>query len=244
MGSRKTIIIAIFFSLILVGSLSTVVFANSTSWNKEYPSLEGRGRSIIKTEDGGYAIAGESEGHFLLLKINSFGELQWFKKYEVGSAYSIVQTSEGGYVLAGSGSIYNFFKTDSSGNIQWNWTYPHLLRSLTTTSDGGYALVGHHGSLNIAESALIVKTDENGNKQWDKFYGNGMSYFLSIVEANEGGFAITGVINQQGLLIKTDYNGNILWNKTYSETRCLIKTKDGGYMFCLLYTSPSPRDRS
>lgn len=113
--------------------------APSTELSKEYEW--GTGRSVIQTDDGGYAIAGDAqrawggEGGFLLLKTNSNGDVQWQKNYGSGIAYSVIQTSDRGYVLAGSGTLFNLVKTDSQGNMQWNMTYPFQVYSVTQTSD-------------------------------------------------------------------------------------------------------------
>ena len=93
---RKAIIIASLFSLLLVCSMSTVVFATSTAWNKEYPSLEGRGNSIIKTEDGGYAIAGYTysvgagNSDVWLIKTDETGVIPEFPSWAILPLFLIV----------------------------------------------------------------------------------------------------------------------------------------------------------
>jgi hypothetical protein len=98
-------------------------------------------------------------------------------------AEAMVQTSDGGYALAGDttsfgAGSYDFWlvKVDANGNMEWNQTYGgtnyDYARSLVETSDGGYALAGYTGFL-FAESAdfWLVKTDANGNMEWNQTYG-------------------------------------------------------------------------
>jgi hypothetical protein len=68
--------------------------------------------------------------------------------------------------------------------------------------------------------------------EWQQSFNGSLGY--SVVQAEDGGYAVTGVNGTQGVLIRTDSTGNLLWAKNIelgSETNLpfLIKTKDGGY---------------
>jgi len=96
-------------------------------------------------------------------------------------------------------------------------------RSVVQTSDGGYALAGRG-------FATLVKTDPEGNQQWNKSYGGGAS---SVVQTSDGGYAIAGGFSDFWL-VKTDNTGNMQWNQTYGgsddEQACsVVQTDDGGY---------------
>ncbi len=81
-------------------------------WSETFSNSYGKGNSIMATIDGGYAFAGVSNQHFLLARIDSLGEVIWWKTYQTGEATCVIQTSEGGFALAGSGEV-NFIETDS-----------------------------------------------------------------------------------------------------------------------------------
>jgi len=170
--------------------------------------------------------------------------------------HSVVQTSDGGYALAGfTGSIgpgsasFWLVKTDSFGNTLWKktygWVYGDVAYSVVLTADGGYAMAGYTYSFGVGTPSYsnfwLVKTDIDGNKQWDQWYG-GTSHDIaySLVQINDGGYAIAGYTESYGAgggdfwLVKTDSLGNMLWNQPYGGTgeeyaRSLIKTGDGGY---------------
>ena len=100
--------------------------------------------------------------------------------------------------------------------------------SLSKTSDGGYILGGYANTENNV-NYWIIKTDSQGNKQWDKTYGkeNWAASFVrnGCLQTNDGGY-----------IIKTD--GNEIWNESFGEKtdeRCwsMDTTNDGGYIFCL-----------
>jgi predicted secreted protein len=111
---------------------------------------------------------------------------------------------------------------------------------LVATSDGGYALAGSTTlGVSISDYAYfwLVKTDELGNREWNRTYGLGVAF--SVVAASDGGYALAGYKGSfwtpVPCLVKTDALGNMQWNWTYGEiggfvARSLIATNDGGYV--------------
>jgi hypothetical protein len=89
--------------------------------------------SIIRSSDGGYAVAGwtlnfgAGYSDFYVVKLDSSGNVHWTKTIGGSSwdeAYSIIQSSDGGYVVAGytesfGAGIDDFYvvRMDSSGNV-------------------------------------------------------------------------------------------------------------------------------
>ncbi len=212
---------------------------------------------------------------------SSAPSIMWSKTY-IGSGLleidSLLQTGEGGFLLAGTTSnglsqptYIELMKLDSSGNIEWNKTYPgignHYSKWLIPTNDGMYALAGEALSENPSQIGFwLAKIDTSGNLKWNKTYiGNGLSYAVSLVQTNDGGYALTGPTNltptsPAGLfdiwLVKTDSSGNQQWAKTVGEgiVNSVIQTSDNGYAltgytevgkvgassdFLLIKTSPS-----
>jgi len=143
-----------------------------------------RGTSLIRTSDGGYAIAGYTssfgagEWDVYVVKLDAHGNLQWTKTiggpgYEIG--FSLIQTSDGGYAIAGKTNSFGagdydvyVVKLDAHGNLQWTKTIggenEDLGLSLIQTSDGGYAIAGKTESFGIGgDDVYVVKLDKNGN---------------------------------------------------------------------------------
>jgi hypothetical protein len=117
-----------------------------------------------------------------------------------------------------------------------------MARALIRTIDGGYALVGWTSSFGAGYGDFwLVKTDGNGNAQWNKTYGgtNGDAAY-ALVQTTEGGYALAGYTGSFGAgnrdfwLVKTDASGTMQWNKTYGGTgddaaSTMVQTVDGGY---------------
>jgi hypothetical protein len=233
-------------------------------WNRTYGNAQGDfAEYLVQTTDGGYAIAGYTyslgagASDFWLIKTDASGNEQWNKTYggtKDESAYYIIQTADGGYALTGvttsfGGGFYNawFVKTDAYGNMEWNKTYSKnpvgygdWADAVVQTTDGGYALACWTDNFGAGyHDFWLIKTDANGNAQWNKTYG-GSNYDVpyGIVQTGDGGYALGGASDALGnlnfWLLKTDANGNQQWNQTYGGTGedaayNVVQTSDGGY---------------
>jgi hypothetical protein len=229
-------------------------------WNKTYGGVsDDFARSVVQTSDGGFAIAGyitnlSYDSDFWLVKTDVNGDIEWNKTYgETKTEYgrSVVQTVDGGYVIAGqrglpwTGASAWLVKTDGDGNMEWNKTYPGDFDSgafsVVQTSDGGFAIPGYTLTFWGDSDFWLVKTDANGNTEWDRQYGGTNDESpQSVVQTSDGGYAIAGFTYSFGAggtdfwLVKTDGDGNMEWNKTYGGTLddyagSVIQTTDGGY---------------
>jgi hypothetical protein len=107
------------------------------------------------------------------------------------------------------------------------------------TSDGGYALIGYTQNTSAFSSVCwLVKTDPEGNMEWNKTYDTGSAY--SILQDSDGGYILAGGTSTFGAghsdfwLVKTDSSGGIEWNQTYGgkyseSVHSMVQTSDGGY---------------
>jgi hypothetical protein len=226
--------------------------AGNAEWNRTYgvPTYDDleSGRSVVQTDDGGYALAGLTGiwrdpiyYDFWLVKTDSLGNMEWNQTYEGAGddfAYSVVQTTDGGYVVAGGtcSSVYGqsdvyLVKTDSTGNMEWNQTYggagSDWANSVVQTGDGGYALAGCTHSYGAgSRDVWLVKTDSDGDIVWNQTYGGTeMDWGYSVVPTSDGGYAIAGYTDSFDAgghdfwLIKADSAGNMMWNQTYGGTQ-------------------------
>jgi hypothetical protein len=232
-------------------------------WNKTYGGGDiDHANSVVQTSDGGYAVAGSTlsfgagEWDSWLVKTDEYGDMEWNKTYggtKSEGASSLVETSDGGFALAGSTTSFgvwliNFWlvKTDGAGNMEWNQTYGSSIRnffsSLIEVSDGGFVMAGNiHSGDAGGENFWLVKTDAQGNIQWNQTYGGeDMDRPYSLVQTSDGGFALAGETKSFGAgkfdfwLVKTDGAGNMEWNQTYGgaeqdTANSLVQTSDGGY---------------
>jgi hypothetical protein len=246
MLSKKLFLSNILVFVLLSFGFVVSVEASSTTWSRTYG---GKGfdyaESVIQTSDGGYAIVGHTESFgvdlsgFWLVKTDSSGIMEWNRVYggKSETAHSLVETADGGYAIVGQTQSFGagfvdvwFVKTDAYGNMEWNKTYGGTDgdsgRSLLVTSDGGYAIAGHTVSFGAGNTDVwLIKTDEFGNLEWNRTYGDGAAY--ALVETSDGGFALAGGAR----LVKTDAYGNMEWNQTYGSRsiKYLVVTSDGGY---------------
>ena len=234
------------------GYLVKLDSSGNIEWNQSYTKYTTNKftdniQTLVQTKDGGYALLiGGSE----LIKTNSEGKALWNITFNVADvASSMVQTSDGGYAVTGYATINkvlngryesNFWlaKFNSAGTQLWTKTFGTPANteafSVIQTSDGGYALAGKISSSNINQEFYfgLVKTDSNGNEQWNKTFGSA-SYdneANSVIQTSDGGYVLAGFTNAyrsenyDALLVKTDSSGNISWTKTYAGTGQLTYT--------------------
>jgi len=208
--------------------------AGNTVWGKAFGrggEYDDVGYSVQQTSDGGYIITGYTAirrvfmSDVWLIKTDSSGNKQWdktFGRMPWDAGYSVQQTSDGGYIIAGDTASYLtnisdvwLIKTDSSGNRQWDKTLGgtewDVGYSVQQTSDGDYVITGYTEALGTYTwNVLLIKTDANGDKIWDKtFEGAYSDVGYSVQQTSDGGYIITGSGRADVLLIKTDENGNV-----------------------------------
>ena len=206
-------------------------------WSKTYGgSGEDVGEKVIQTSDGGYAIVGYSmssdgdasnnEGAHdnWLLKLDALGNILWEKSFGFlghDHAYSLLQTTDGGFFMTGF---------------------------LDVTASGGEGNSRTQNALHGVGEFWCHKLNSDGETVWRRYYGgSGNDRSYDVVQANDGGFIVTGfsesndfdITNSKGSydiwVIRLDINGNLIWEKSLGGTeidqsRAIVKTNDNSYI--------------
>jgi hypothetical protein len=240
-------------------------------WDKTFGSeKDDIGISAQQTRDGGYVVGGSTftytagDEDIWLIKTDANGNRLWDKSFGGGGfnkGRSVQQTGDGGYIICGSTDPHGdgnglawLIKTDAGGNKLWDRTFggegTTIATSVQQTTDDGYITCGTAGSYGTGKTeVLLIKTDADGNKLWDKtFGGEDIAMGNSVQQTTDGGYIICGARGSYeketsgALLIKTDAKGNKLWGRTFggegvSRGNSVEQTTDGGYIICGTTTS-------
>jgi len=220
------------------------------------------------TSDNGYIILGVNEipwtlnYTFLLAKYDENGVKQWEKSIGdpvIGIFGEVRQTADDGYIIIGtmlndsSNDVflgYYLIKTDFMGNLEWGKVYrksiANIALNVQQTKDGGYILVGAIGTDigGIHIDSWIIKTDQNGDIQWETIIrGLNDSVAFSVEQTTDGGYIIAGETcpivdsGEKGdvWLIKINANGIQQWNRTFGGPEVdfpwsVQQTNDEGYI--------------
>jgi hypothetical protein len=222
------------------------------AWQKTYGTSQHEwGNSIIKTDDGGYAIAGISNASgnqdVYLLKLDSVGNVMWSRTYgdtlnDIGKG--VVQTPDGGYAIEGfyGGYVY-LIRTNDAGDTLWTKLLGNTNYNLGTgfqqTLSGGFMIASSYQRINFG--IYLVKTDNMGDTLKTNFYYD--QYFLTcskIEPCADGNFIVSGTkLNPTAcncydlFVMKIDTNCNWIWRYTYGgyfdhSSVHAVETSDGG----------------
>jgi len=250
-------------SLLTLNLVIIQVDGAESIWNMTFGGVnQDVARSVQQTSDGGYIAAGftESSGvgfaDFWLVKTDASGGMLWNRTYGGGGAdeaYSVRQTSDGGYIVAGftrsfgvDNADFWLVKTEVDGAVRWSKRYGGVYDDcafcVQQTSDMGYILAGSTESFGAGPDFWLVKTDSNGNMQWNKTYGgSGSDRAFSVAETTDGGYIMAGETDSSGAgsfdfcMVKTSSSGTLMWSKMFGgtgqdEARSVQQTSDGGYI--------------
>ncbi|MCJ7443515.1 MAG: hypothetical protein MUO26_03120 [Methanotrichaceae archaeon] len=165
-------------------------------------------------------------GDIWLIKTDKDLNMIWDRTFggsEEDKGFSVQQTSDGGFIivgtkwLAGKCPAVCLIKTKGNGDMEWEKTFGGTKYdegfSVQQTSDGGYIIAGRSQSYNHGGSyfgldeldAWIIKTDKDGNKIWDRNYGNVLlDRAYSIRQTSDGGYIFAGCYQTD------DYNVDVL----------------------------------
>ncbi len=161
---------------------------------------------------------------------------------------------------------FMFFHKESLAQLQVSWDKDfggsiwEELNTSAETPDGGYILAGfsssaaNDGDVTDPNQGVgdywMIKTDSDGNSQWDsRFGGNGLDRCNIIKVTSDGGFILGGSSDSgisgdkseasRGLddywVVKTDMNGVMEWERTFGGDNLdlmfsVAQTNDGGFV--------------
>lgn len=210
-----------------------------------------------KTFNGGGPDILQSQTRFNSVAITNDGQLIFAASSSADTGNQKTEPSRG------ADDIW-LVRTDTDGNIIWDKTYGSAnvedMPVVITAADGGF-LVGctsqggiggdrTEASRGVADY-WMVKTDSQGNKQWDKrFGGTGFDAFSDLLQTPDGGYVLagyssSGVGGDRAALKKNNFDywivkiaadGSQQWDKAYgtynNATSQLMKISaaNGGFL--------------
>jgi len=230
--------ISLCFIIVLAGFFAE---AQTLKFQKVYGGYSyDYGNDLIQTTDSGYLLLCTSNSFsnssdIYLLKVDQQGNYQWQRTYggnEIEGACKIKFTQDGNIVMAGHTSSYlntsyDFYliKANMNGDTLWTKHYGtnewDFANTMDTCADGGFIMAGKtYDTGNAYSDILIVKTDVDGNQQWQKKIGGGMDDVANSIITLNDGYIICGNTESIGFggkdiyVFKIDLNGNVIWERT------------------------------
>jgi len=130
----------------------------------------------------------------------------------------------------------------------YNYDYHVYVKNVQEAYDKGYLLGGSHLlNVNTFHFGLIIKTDINGNKLWEKRYGDvdESTYFTHMEKTSDGGAIFSGAttdndVNYNPLFLKVNACFIVEWCKiiasySYNVGSYVKVLPDGSYLGMMRY---------
>jgi hypothetical protein len=137
-------------------------------------------------------------------------------------------------------------KLSSDGNVTWQKTFGGIEDdygvNVVQTEDGGFTICGHSDSYSENYEIILIKTNENGDQEWLKTYGDdGNEVAHDFILNSNGDYVITGSttsynVNMHGVYsVCVDNKGRLLWETVVDggnseKGYAIIETTDGNYV--------------
>lgn len=242
---KSMILIASFFMFCMLESMGQ-------GFNNRYDFMNfhnGEGVWDIELVDDGYLLfqTGDDSMDVLVTistrKLGFSGELLDEKQFVLDNTYIYSgwsntgsPTSDGNFILGGGWnrgfSMANLVLHDSEGDTIWMRRFGNPIDSVFHTGraaieavNGDFLMVGegYENASSDTAKGFIVRTDHDGNEIWRKYIGDGLSNgFLSIANALDGGFLVSGSIlysgwNKNMWVVRISQDGQVLWQEEYGE---------------------------
>jgi len=221
-------------------------------WNKEY-HIEYHIEDHIEyhhiryfqpTSDGGYVLAGDKDGDFLLIKIREEpvpAALFSYNPPYPGVDQTIAFDATPSFYPGGNITMYQWDFGDGNITTTTEGTITH-----SYALDGNYSVnltvLGNDNLVNSTTKEVIVQKTAPPDVEWMRtFGGNGYESANWVMQTSDGGYIVAGNTESYGAgkydiwVVKTDQNGTEQWNRTYGGTDydsgdSIQQTSDGDYI--------------
>ena len=218
-------------------------------------------KAIVQTFDGHFLIAGYTESYGngkkdgWLVKVNAEGEKIWdltFGGAKEDEFREMILMDDESIVLSG-------YKDDRKSGDVWlirllgqqkmyditigNKEYESL-HGMSKAQDGGVVLIGNTANSSKRKNGdiWVLKTQNNGEIDWEKFFGEkNWEEALEVITTGDGNFAVAGLTSSMGKgeldywLLKISPSGYLMWENTFGGrdidiANGLAETSDKGFL--------------
>jgi hypothetical protein len=199
-------------------------------WNRSYTNGYNSLTDMRNTADGGFVLAGESDGDFWIVRINGVGDKLWDR------------------IFGGAGD-------DRECRVRVLEDGGFIVGALTTSGISGNKTTPLQGN----EDYWVLRLDADGNKIWEQdFGGTLLDWFGDVQPTLDGGFIVAGFGYSEAdgnktaprrgdsydlWLVRLDSTGRKVWDETYDGIHRfgapprLQPSGDGGFVMAASFNT-------
>ncbi len=193
--------------------------------------------------DQGWIISANAQpGNFVTLRFNDCGELQWAKRWRIGTPNTLfirdmIISSQGHIAITGHSGFFEmadpfFLLLNAEGEVitfQLYYSFPiEYVYSISETANGQFLIYGNQTNLTTIGRNFFLKIDQEGEIIWSKGYFEQQIWGAGIGTQDGGALARSG-----NLIYKIDSLGALEWANSYPEIHASSKPVEveDGYVF-------------
>ena len=207
----------------------------------------------VETPNNNFLLVGTKGQNDYLLKIDGNGNIIFETTFNSDNSRvnNIFNTINNNYMIVGQRSDgqnnyeISMFEFDNSGNLIGSSTYQcdstiNEINFIRQSTNGEFLFTGEYFNYpNYNKCSFILSLNPNCTLNWLTSYCDSSYYYESttVINTNDGGYAITGIKEPHTHLIKTNSNGIFQWEKTYNLSTFsydwaydVFQTNDNGFI--------------
>ena len=199
--------------------------------------------------NGDYALCGESDDEFWVVRIDPNGNVLWSETYGNWRAKSLIETDGGDILAAGNSGTISAILINDDGEEIWSNAYTLGTCNAVIELKSGNFLLGGYSYADNVRCGHLTLIDQEGELLWERQYPREIRGEFYSMRETEGGVVLAGRDQNDdeetsfyGWLLKADLDneGEVIWSRSHDignslSFRSITSVPGGGFVTTGIY---------